>query len=196
MTQNDLFNNSGHMIKIISNKLKPMVWILATILTTLFFSCEKDDDPFKECRKHPDCEYFTCKIDGKRWEPQCDGGPLFGCTPWDVQYYRKTSGNLSMSVENEENNQFFKFVTKELKLKIGNNKLYIDEDIQTRFSNLNLNDSCIRYKLDTFQPYSFNVTKIDTINYYLSAYFSFIGKNDCGDEVIITDGEFNLPYRF
>jgi hypothetical protein len=178
-----------------TKNIKTFLWLLTLMMTLSFFSCEKD--PLEDCRKDPTSEYFTCKVNGERWEPQCEGEPLFGgCTPWDVQYYRKTSGNLGMYIKNESNKQNFTFLTRNQKIKIGENKLYLDDEIQTRFSNLNLIDSCIRYKLDTFQIYSFNVTKIDTINYFLSATFHFIGKNDCGEEIHISDGEFNLPYRF
>ena len=173
-----------------------MVWILATILTTLFFSCEKDDDPFKECRKNPDCEYFTCKINGKRWEPQCDGGPLFGCTPWDVQYYRKTSGNLSMSVENENKRQNFKFITRQSRLEFGDNKFYTDEFIQTFFADGNFSQGCNIFIIDTLSSSTLIITKIDTVDYFLSGTFHFRGKNDCGAELTISEGEFNLPYRF
>jgi len=101
-----------------------------------------------------------------------------------------------MYIKNESNKQNFTFLTRNQLIKIGKNKLYIDEDIQTRFSNLNLIDSCIRYKLDTLQNYSFYVTRIDTIKYFISGTFHFTGRNDCGEEVHITEGEFNLPYRF
>ena len=194
-TKTDLFNNSGQMTKIISNKLKPMVWIIATILATTFFSCEKDDDPFKECRKHPDCEYFTCKINGKRWEPRCISEPLFGCTPWDLQYYRKTSGNMGMYIKNESLKQNFTFLTRNQILKIGNNKLYKDEFIQTFFSD-GRSSNCNIFSIDTLSTYSFNITKIDTLKYFLTGRFNFKGRNVCGEEVLITDGEFNLPYRF
>ena len=172
---------------------KTMAWIILCIISIILFSCEKD--PLEDCRKDPACEYFTCKVNGKRWEPQCDGGPLFGCTPWDVQYYRNIPA-LDIYIDNEKEKEHFTFLIRNKKLTIGDNELFINENIQTRFSNLNLVDSCIRYKLDTLQIYSFNVTKIDTINYFLSATFHFISKNDCGEEVHITDGEFNLPYRF
>ena len=194
ITKTDLLNNSGHMIKIISNKLKPMVWILATILTTLFFSCEKDDDPFKECRKHPDCEYFTCKIDGKRWEPLCDGGPLFGCTPWDVQYYRNTP-NLFMIIKNESLNQYLRISCKE-KLTLGGNNLNTKGNFKTMFFNDQLQIQCEDHYLDTLYANSFSLLTIDTTAYRISGTFNLRFKNDCNSAIDFTDGEFNLPYRF
>ena len=174
---------------------KTTVWLFITTIVILFFSCEKDDDPFKECRKNPDCEYFTCKVNGKRWEPRCISEPLFGCTPWDVQYYRNIPA-LDIYIDNEKENEHFTFLIRNSKLSMGENKLFINDDIQTRFSNLNNSVQCVRFKLDTLKAYSFYISKIDSINYYLSGKFHFTGKNECGEEVLITEGEFNLPYRF
>ncbi|MFZ1705359.1 MAG: hypothetical protein WAT79_13505 [Saprospiraceae bacterium] len=181
-----------------SKKLNSMalIWLFVMMMTTFFFSCEKEKDPLEACRKDPTCEYFVCKVNGERWEPQCNRDPLFGCTPWDVQYYRNTSGNLGMYIRNESLSQNFTLLTRNQILKIGDNELFTNENIQTRFSNLNNMESCVRYELDTLKFSSLYISKIDTINYYLSGTFNFTGKNDCGEEVKITDGEFNLSYRF
>ena len=174
--------------------LKTLAWIFAITLTTVFFSCEKDDDPFKECRKHPDCEYFTCKINGKRWEPQCDGGPLFGCTPWDVQYSKNVPGFFA-SVTNENENQHVYLTVRGKKLQIGSNKLYIDEFVQTRFFD-GSNQACSNYLIDTLQNYDLVISRIDSVNNYLSGKFYFTAINKCNEIKTISDGEFNLPYTF
>ena len=172
-----------------------MVWILATILTTTFFSCEKDDDPFKECRKNPDCEYFTCKVNGKRWEPRCDGGPLFGCTPWDVQYYRNLEWFI-MNVRNDETNQTFLIY---IEGNLQNNtihEIFTNENSPSFLREGILQDSCTNFKIINDENSYFEIINIDFNQRKIKGKFSFIGKNDCGDEAIITDGEFNLLYRF
>jgi|SRR5690606_5247928 len=174
--------------------LRSLTWMSALVMITIFFSCEKD--PLRHCRQDPTCEYFTCKVNGERWEPQCNSDIIFGCTPWDVQYYRKTSGNLGMYIRNESIKQNFTLLTRNQILKIGENELFINEDIQTRYSDLTKSENCVRFKIDTLVPYSFYLSRIDTISYYLTGTFHFTGKNDCGEEVQITDGEFNLHYRF
>ncbi|MBK8622889.1 MAG: hypothetical protein IPN79_14330 [Saprospiraceae bacterium] len=177
-----------------TKNLKTSLWMLTLLMTLTFFSCEKD--PLEDCRKDPTCEYFTCKVNGVRWEPQCKGEPFFGgCTPWDVQYYRKTSGNIEMHIKNKNAGQNFAFLTRNEKLRIGDNKLHVDEFYGTFFSD-GSDNGCNIFVLDTISPYSFHILKIDTIKYYLMGTFDFKGNNDCGDQVTITDGEFNLPYRF
>jgi hypothetical protein len=170
---------------------KTLTWITVTIMTTMFFSCEKDDEPFKECRKHPDCEYFTCKVNGKRWEPQCDGGPLFGCTPWDVQYYKK-SGFLEAIIQNEETKTGIKIELREIKLE--NTKYGFERD-SGYFNSNNIQD-CVFFNLSTGEFNEISFETIDTINYFIKAKFSMVTINECGEEVHITEGEFNLPYRF
>jgi hypothetical protein len=46
--------------------LKTSLWLLILMMALTFFSCEKD--PFEDCRKDPNCEYFTCKVNGERLE--------------------------------------------------------------------------------------------------------------------------------
>jgi hypothetical protein len=178
-----------------TKNIKTFLWLLTLMMTLSFFSCEKD--PLEDCRKDPTCEYFICKVNGERWEPQCKGEPFFGgCTPWDVQYYRKTSGNLGMYIKNESIKQNFIFLTRNQKLILGNNKLYKDEFIQTFYADGKFSEGCKIFIIDTLTSSTLNITKIDTVDYFLSGTFHFTAKNDCGDVMTITDGEFNLPYRF
>src|SRR5690606_6426149 len=84
--------------------LRSLAWMSALLMITTFFSCEKD--PLRNCRQDPTCEYFTCKVNGVQWEPQCNSEPLFGCTPWDVQYYKSLEW-LIMNVSSEDLKQSF-----------------------------------------------------------------------------------------
>ena len=169
--------------------LKTSVWFLTLMMTLSFFSCEKD--PLEDCRKDPTCEYFTCKVNGERWEPQCEGEPFFGCTPWDVQYYR-INGYIEAVIKNEKNKTGFKFELKNIK---NENQDYFFEP-DSRFYESNNNQNCVSYYLFNQGYNLFRFEKIDTINKFIKAKFSFKTLNDCGEEVHITDGEFNLPYRF
>ena len=173
-----------------TKNLKTSLWLLTLMMTFTFFSCEKD--PLEDCRKDPTCEYFTCKVNGERWEPNCDGGPLFGCTPWDVLYGGGIKA-MDMHIDNEAKNSRITMIVRKEWLKIGNNQLYTDDFIQTFYADGG--EICNIFVLDTISPHSFNILQIDTIKYYLKGTFNFKGKNDCGDQVTITDGEFNLPYR-
>jgi hypothetical protein len=176
-----------------TKNLKTFLWLLTLMMTLSFFSCEKD--PYEDCRKDPTCEYFTCKVNGERWEPQCDGGPLFGCTPWSVQY-SKNIPSFDLSIKNEIKKQHILLIVHKTPLKLGENKLYIDEFIQTRYSDSFKSSECRRFKIDTLLPFSFKLNKIDSLNRILKGTFSFTAKNDCSEFVSITDGEFNLPYSF
>jgi hypothetical protein len=173
--------------------LKTSLWFFTLMMTLTFFSCEKD--PFEDCRKDPTCEYFTCKVNGERWEPQCEGEPFFGCTPWDVQY-SKNIPSLDLSAKNEKRSQNILMIVHKTILKEGENKLYSDINIQTFFADGKFSNGCKIFNIDTLTSSTLNISKIDTVDYFLSGTFHFTAKNDCGDVMTITDGEFNLPYRF
>src|SRR5690606_27861780 len=112
--------------------IRSLAWMSALVMITTFFSCEKD--PLRHCRHDPTCEYFTCKVNGQRWDTQCNSDIIFGCTLWDVQYYRKTSGNMEMYVDNEKKGQNMAFYTRKERLKIGENKLYTNNFIETFYA--------------------------------------------------------------
>ena len=118
------------------------------MMTFTFFSCEKD--PLEDCRKDPTCEYFTCKVNGERWEPQCEGEPFFGgCTPWDVQYYKNIPA-LDMYIDNKNIKQRFTLLVRDYRLKLGNNNLFAKNFIETSFSNGNRSSNCIIYVILIF----------------------------------------------
>ncbi len=71
---------------------------LILIVSILLISFEKvpdDKEPYSRCKDDPTCEYFRCKVNGKWWTPDCEQGPLFGCTHTDVQYYRYLNGGVN-----------------------------------------------------------------------------------------------------
>ena len=173
--------------------LRSLAWMSALVMITTFFSCEKD--PLRHCRQDPTCEYFTCKVNGERWEPQCNSDIIFGCTPWDVQYYKNIPA-LDMYIDNEQRKQRITLLVRDKKLILGENDLYTSSFIETSFSDGNKLANCKIFIIDSLAFQSLQISKIDTINRYLTGTFYFTGKNECGDEVQITDGEFNLHYRF
>jgi hypothetical protein len=164
------------------------------MMTLSFFSCEKD--PLEDCRKDPTCEYFTCKVNGVRWEPQCKGEPFFGgCTPWDVQYYKNIDW-LIINVRNETlENSALIYVNGQ----ISNNtihEIFTENNSPSTFFLKNTIDSCSNYKVIKGYNNFLEITRFNPDLKVINGKFSFTAKNNCGDVVTITDGEFNLPYRF
>jgi len=172
-----------------TKNLKTTLWLLTLMMTLTFFSCEKD--PFEDCRKDPACEYFTCKVNGERWEPQCEGEPLFGCTLWDVQYYKQT-GYLIMILRKNDSESIVIYV-RDLFDKNTDYNLFKGNNTSTLYRN---NNSCGNFLLDPNLNNFINITEFDQNTFRIKGMFKFSSLDTCGNQIHITDGEFNLPYRF
>ncbi len=166
----------------------PLILIVSILLT----SCDKE--PYSRCKDDPDCEYFRCKVDGKWWTPDCEQGPLLGCTSVDLQYY-KQDGYLSISANSENNNDGFKILALNV-LKVKEYNLHNGVNVKTSYRRSNNTSNCIIYNIIDETTSSLVINKLDTSKFIIEANFSFKCENECGELINISDGYFRQHYRF
>ncbi len=168
-------------------RLSCIIFMMTFILT----SCDKV--PLEVCAEDPSCEYFRCKVNGEWWTPDCEEGPLFGCRHTDVQYYKDLgNGSLEMGTTSKESKDGLYFLLVNIKDKNLQNSYMINNNkIFTKYFN-----SSNMFYVDTTKYNEFILTQLDTMDYIISARFSFTGVDENGNTVSITDGEFRQHYRF
>jgi hypothetical protein len=172
--------------------LNLITYFIAFLYIILISSCNKD--PLDACAEDPTCEYFRCKVNGEWWTPDCEDGSLFGCRHTDVQYYRDLNGGgLSMTSSSKKNNDGFVFRLWNIKEINTFNSYKRNNKIDTQYFN---NNNDLNFFVDTTKQNEFILTHLDTISFIISARFSFIGIDENGQTVSITDGEFRQNYRF
>jgi hypothetical protein len=171
---------------------KPLIMkkILLLLLTlSLFFACNKDDEPTPENWTEDD-NIFRCKVNGVDWEPE-GGGLGFSGGNLDV-YYESFFNNaiqIRASKDNDNVSQFLSmFVGVDLavngKSEILTNNVFVDYN------------SCGNYFRDTTVFNFIKFIEIDSINNIAEGEFEFIGLNsDCPDTIKVTDGYFKAKYR-
>ena len=174
--------------------MKHFIHIFTFISLFTLSCCTPDEDPLAACKADPNCEYFTCLVDGEKWTPSCTPDPLFGCDPFDVQYNKDIPG-LEFVVENSNKNEVIIFRGRE-RLKLGKNNFFSNEFIQTEFGNSNLPDTCISLPIDPLLPNNLLLTVIDSTKFILEGEFFLTCKNKCGNKVEISKGSFRIKYRF
>lgn len=169
--------------------MKYISQILLILLFTLASSCSKYD-----C---DDCIYFRCKVDGKEWRMNCNTQEPFGCSAYDVQYYRYDgTNNIYLYIKNDDNNSAVKLYAKNID---STGLRYVIRRPGTTFSSYidrNTKKLCDSYKMDTLKYNYLRLNEIDTINYIVGGEFEFTGQDSCGNVVQITEGKFRLRYRF
>jgi len=163
------------------------------MMTFVLTSCDKEPlEPFQNCINDPECEYFRCKVNGEWWTPDCEQGPLFGCRHTDVQYYKDLrGGSLEMSTSSKKNNDGFIFRLRNIKNIDINNSFIRNNKIDSRYYSKNFD-----FFVDTTMNNEFILTSLDTVGFMMNAKFSFIGVDESGQTVTITEGSFRQKYRF
>ena len=187
-TQQHIFNFQFSIINC------PLI-IIFLMTTFLLTSCEKE--PYKACKEDPTCEYLRCKVNGEWWTPDCEQGPLFGCDHTDVQYYRYLNGGGLSIYSSKASNRTGIILT-------SNNVRYTNTSYnlyrQGKYSEFYLKNTVLNswdsYYLDTTNFNKLIITYIDTVDFILKGNFTFTGKNENGNTVSITEGEFRYHYRF
>lgn len=168
------------------------ILLIAAILT-LASSCQKED-PFTP-EGHVDV--FRCKVNGVEWTPNCISDPLFGCDPVDCLYYPPTQGvefsviNISNDKSKNQSIGFSKYSTI-----LGENE--IPFRLRT-YKDWNKNGNCGFYDLDTTSVRNLTILEVDTVKFLIKGTFEFTAIDhygDCNDTVRITDGYFDVNYRF
>ncbi len=168
--------------------------LLLLAILSIAAACNKDDEGSNP-QQHEDI--LRCKVNGVEWEAfdyreGTIGAQGTGAT--DLLYYVE-EGFMSLrairKLEDQSIDEGIGIAAQAIL--IGNNSIFNKEDIYKNLSNLS---GCVGYNLDTLETEQIIVIEIDTINRIMVGEFEFSAINDCSDTVHITDGYFDLEYRF
>jgi hypothetical protein len=152
----------------------------------LLASCTKED-PCTDC-----LGTFRCQINGEKWTPNCEGGGIVSgwCKDVDCQYYID-NGGLEMRVVNEKKSS--RLLINGRHMMLGMNPLFYTDREYIDYTRGN----CGGYDLIQDLPNYIELIALDTINFTVEGTFAFSVLGTCdGDTLHITDGYFNLAYRF
>ena len=157
------------------------------LLAAFLPSCK---DEMEKCDEDPLCEYFTCEVNGEKWEANCESAsPIFGCDPIDVQYYRNTSKNISIKLTNELNSQGGSIRIRNV---LELNKAYIlhfDDNLMSTFPSGD-------FVHDTSVLSTFIINELDTVNLILKASISADFVNKTNERIRLRNGKLKAQYRF
>jgi len=175
--------------------MKKMTFFLLALPLLLLASCGKDDDLSND-------ETFKCKVNGEEWDAfSYTEGDLFGIGTgaMDLLYYTDVKSITLIGVrhlEDQSTNQSINISTKPVSL--GDNPIYVNNVhlIKRVFKDWNNDSGCIFYNLDTLSENTIHIIEIDSINRRIEGTFLFSAINDCNDVVRVTDGYFDIAYRF
>jgi hypothetical protein len=170
--------------------MKHFIHIFTFISLFTLSCCTPEEDPLAACKADPNCEYFECLVDGEKWTPSCTPDPLFGCDPFDVQYYKET-GFLAGYIQNVNQSESFgiySYAIKNINFKYPLNK-------STTIGNSSINQ-CGNFDIDTSKINFIQFTTIDTSKFILEGELQFDCRDTCQKEKKITNCKFRLKYRF
>ena len=158
--------------------------ILITTILLLLSSCEKNNN--SAC---VDCynNIVRCKINGVDWKPYCEGDLVFGCTPFQVQYYDDVK-YFELHASNSIIPSGFVFVIRSVLV-----------DTSTKFEDYVFSTGkivpiCRKFYIDTNSNSAFKLLDLNTSKRIIKAEFNAILLNECGDTTKITDGYLDLFY--
>lgn len=178
----------GKYLLILNGSTMKYSTILLIAILSMSSSCKKEDMP-SDGHKN----IFRCKVNGVEWTPHCISD-FFGCSAVDCQYYKEDK-YLSLSAINRNQDksidQGFRFISRFTKSNISD-IIYLSGEF-VDYTNI---EKCITYDLDTVKTRVIEIIQIDTINFRISGNFQFTVANDCSDTLDISEGYFDLEYRF
>jgi hypothetical protein len=172
---------------------KPLIMkkILLLLLTfSLFFACNKDDEPTPENWTEDD-NIFRCKVNGVDWEPEGDG---LGFSGGNLDVYYESFFNNSIefraSKKNDNTSQFMSMF------------IFVKNDVVGTYELLN-NEMFTDFKCggnyfkDSTAINQINIIEIDSINNIVVGDFKFTATTtDCSvDKLTVSDGYFKAKYR-
>ena len=158
--------------------------ILITAILLLFTSCEKNDN--SAC---VDCynNIIRCKINSVDWKPFCVGDLVFGCNPFQVQYYDDDK-YFELHASNSKIPSGFVFSIKKVLVDT------LSKFERYDFSTWKYTPNCKDFELDTNSNSAFRLLELNTSKRIFKAEFNAILLNECGDTTKITDGYLDLNY--
>jgi len=170
------------------------IFLLSAAFFCLFaFSCKKENSEPNDPSYHQDV--FRCKVNGQPWTFSGGGGPFGGPSSLNVKFYVKRGdlGFLSYREENEDRERTeLNFGVDSLK--VGNNPIRYWRRIFVDYAKPG---GCLEFALDTTRYHNLTLLEIDTTAKRLKGTYEMHLINKCGEEVIITDGEFDVvPFWF
>jgi hypothetical protein len=162
-------------------------------LLWLASSCQKEDMPPSDGHEN----IFRCKVNGEEWTPHCISD-FFGCSAIDCQYY-VVDGVLGISViRRYEDDSADEYIGMDIRgAIIGDNILRQSSGYE--YANGLKVFPCGYYDLDTLKIHKFTIINIDTIKHTIEGTFEYSAydrNGSCADTVYITDGYFDIVYRF
>ena len=136
-----------------------------------------------------------CKVNGEDWRPRGDGTgglAIQGNTPFDLLYYNDTK-SFELSAGNHELSQGMRVFGRNTI--VGVNEIYYNGNF-TYFSDGSNSQDCIKYDSLNNSNNTFTILTLDSVNFIMTGEFEFQAINDCEDTVSVTEGYFDLHYRF
>ncbi|MCF8239089.1 MAG: hypothetical protein K9I85_13085 [Saprospiraceae bacterium] len=172
--------------------MKYLTFLLITLLS-LASSCQKEDMPPTDGHKN----IFRCKVNGVEWTPHCISD-FFGCSAIDCQYY-KGSGTIEFHVLQQYEGHLTDQYISIYKYQAISGDNLIQKTSGYEYSDHAKVSPCGYYNLDTSKIRRLTILNIDTINHLIEGTFEFTAYDrniSCEDTVSITDGYFDVEYRF
>jgi hypothetical protein len=165
--------------------------ILLLLLTlSLFFACNKDDEPSPENWTEDD-NIFRCKVNGVDWEPEGDN---LGFSGGDLDIYYESFFNNAIQFratkDNDNTSQFISI------------SIFVEQGVIGTYEILNNNvfiDFICggNYFRDTTAENRIMITEIDSVYNIIEGEFKFTGNTtDCTvTKIDVTNGYFKAKYR-
>ncbi|MCF8239086.1 MAG: hypothetical protein K9I85_13070 [Saprospiraceae bacterium] len=163
--------------------------ILLIASLSLASSCQKEDMPPTDGHKN----IFRCKVNGVEWTPHCISD-FFGCSAIDCQYYKEDRA-FAINAFNEDQGKKIdqSFGISKYNCLVGDNVITSKSSI---YSDLIKFPGCRYYYIDTNMINIISIINIDSLNFFIEGTFEFTAISKCQDTVRITDGYFDVEYRF
>ena len=162
-----------------------------TILLAILPGCRKED-PTPTYHK----DIFRCKVNGVEWVATCPSDGLFGCKPISCQYYWRDDKGFEIGALRKDNidtiMQSIGLFARPLQ--IGNNSTIYP--LENNFVNMQNNTGCRYHTIDSDRANHIEILNIDTLNFIIEGLFEYTAINNCNDTVYITDGYFQVAFRF
>ena len=158
------------------------VSILITTILLLLSSCEKDQKSCVDCYNN----IFRCKINGVEWKPYCEGDLVFGCNPFNIQYYDDIK-YMEIGVSNSLNMSGMRFLCRNVNI----DSINLFEVFE--YSSSLSPTTCNKFSQDSSSS-NLKLIEINTSKRIIKASFKALLRNSCNDSLLIKDGYIDLRF--
>ncbi len=173
--------------------MKKTFFLLLTCSLLLAAACTSEDDMTPSTEDAHST--LRCKINGEDWEPK--GGDLFTSKPYRLEYY-DYDGFFVFDASNTTSDSALRgtIMLSLTNTELGVNRIKDIEDIWYISNSDNISECKYYEELNSQVDNEITIIEIDTINYFIKAEFNFSVINNCQDTINVTEGYFDLNYRF